>query len=44
MADGDIAALRTDFAALRAEFTLIKWMIGGVIALNIAMLARMVLA
>lgn len=45
--ENQIGALRTELASfrveVRSEFTLLKWMVGGIIALNVAMLPRMII-
>ena len=40
----DYAGLRADYAGLRAEVGAIKWVLGLVVALNIAILVRLLLA
>ena len=38
------AAARKSVDEIEADLTLLKWMVGAVLALNVAMLARMILA
>ena len=40
----DLGGLRADYAGLRAEVGAIKWVLGLVVALNIAILVRLLLA
>ncbi|MDQ2081959.1 hypothetical protein RA307_17365 [Xanthobacteraceae bacterium Astr-EGSB] len=37
----DVATLKADFAALKTDVTLMKWMLGFVLAMNAGILARL---